>query len=175
MKKPRPSKHIGRKRRAAGWTLLVLGVLVAGVWAVSGWVSLRYLTPTWSLSLWRGTASLTRYESPIPPGVPGYVSGWSSDTSTTGSRFWGWSWFPIFDEGRGVAYFTPAGTGLLTQFVRFWPLLLLLWTPAALLLRSGVLARRRARKGACPKCGYSLAGLAEGAACPECGKGAATT
>ena len=44
-----------------------------------------------------------------------------------------------------------------------WPIPLLLWTPAALLLRSGILARRRAVKGMCAKCGYSLAGLASDA------------
>ncbi|MDP1662524.1 MAG: hypothetical protein Q8L55_11485 [Phycisphaerales bacterium] len=47
---------------------------------------------------------------------------------------------------------------------------LLLWTPAALLLRSGILARRRAITGKCRSCGYDLAGLAGDSLCPECGK-----
>lgn len=50
----------------------------------------------------------------------------------------------------------------------WWPVLIVglgaLW-----FLHADHRARRRAASGACPSCGYSMAGLAHGATCPECG------
>ncbi|HYD01453.1 MAG TPA: hypothetical protein VEB22_09525 [Phycisphaerales bacterium] len=177
-------KKIGRKRRAAGWTLLTLGVIVAGVWVASGWWLLRVTMKPWDLHAENGVARF--FWSPkgilaadgvsvLPPRSKG--TRWairdpfggmflSTSTDRYDDRWWKtWAASRIARHPKG------GKTPLLTDSrLVLWPIPLLLWTPAALLIRSGILARRRALKGMCPKCGYSLAGLSAGAACPECGK-----
>jgi hypothetical protein len=54
--------------------------------------------------------------------------------------------------------------------VALWPLPLPLVGAGVWIGWLGWRARRRQKRGACPKCGYSLAGIAAGAACPECGE-----
>ena len=165
-------KRIGRKRRAAGWTLLTLGVIVAGVWVASGWWSAAWVKDHLEIRCYRGVVRMSRNRMLKP--------GWSSYPATGNGRRFVWALRP---GNLAVEDMPPAMTGGLyttwgTMYdwavsINLWPIPLLLWTPAALLLRSGILARRRAATGSCAKCGYSLAGLSAGAACPDCGKGAA--
>jgi len=142
-------KRIGRKRRAAGWTLLTLGVIVAGVWAASGWLRVEVDRRTFHVVVDSGLLTI---QSGPPAGrerpflSPSQLSEWS------------WRIRDLINEQRPEVR------------LALWPIPLLLWTPAALLLRSGTLAQRRANTNACAKCGYSLAGLADGAPCPECGR-----
>ncbi len=60
-----------------------------------------------------------------------------------------------------------------------WTLWVPLWLPAASCVACATIAwfldiraRRRAKRGACPKCSYSRTGLAPDAVCPECGAAA---
>ncbi len=57
-------------------------------------------------------------------------------------------------------------------FVPLWPLPLLSLLATAAAWRADAKYLRRARDGACLKCGYDRAGLAAGVVCPECGAAA---
>jgi hypothetical protein len=179
---PGPNKakvnRAGRLRRRVGWTLLTLGVLVAGVWGASGWCRFRLGNTRQWLACSRGCLVYGQSGSVGPP----VITAWTAERQPPGDV--GFEWW--FDRGREAGY--QLSEPLLRRVTRdegygddreraalLWPIPLLVWTPAALLLRSGILARRRANTGACGKCGYSLAGLAEGSPCPECGRKAAAT
>ncbi|HYD00714.1 MAG TPA: hypothetical protein VEB22_05755 [Phycisphaerales bacterium] len=167
MKKLRPPEKVGSKRRSAGWTLLTLGVVVAAVWVASGWRSAFWgrMRGDSLLQIWVAAGVLhVEYVDPVPDLRP--TGQW---TNSLAKVTWDWSW--------QYQYFSNAPKSQYQQMrVRqpLWPTPLLLWSCAALLFRSGILARRRALKGICAKCGYSLAGLGDGAACPECGKPSST-
>ncbi len=53
--------------------------------------------------------------------------------------------------------------------IPLWMFAVLAGVPGAVLFTLGCRARRRAKAGACAKCGYDLRASASGAPCPECG------
>jgi hypothetical protein len=179
------AKTAGKRRTATGWTLLLLGLLVAGVWVASRGRDLGRGFDSGAVWAKEGTFAVAWFSFSRP------VSGWFLPRHF--SAEWEWKWFTRDEQMRAMVgheatdftdtnFFVAAYTDVV--YVRagrirvievvLWPIPLLLWTPAALLLRSGYLARRRANTGSCAKCGYSLARLGAGVPCPECGKGAVT-
>lgn len=174
-------KKIGRggKRRALGWTLLTLGLLVAAVWGASGWWSASWSGPGFELYARHGTAYLVRSEGAVGVSQPHATR---VDELPSTSR--GWDWWartprmpPQIGSNTdlGIVAFAqarpPSAPGPLRLYaVQFWPLGVVCGVGGTVLVRSGILAWRRAMTGMCRKCGYSLAGLAADAPCPECGK-----
>jgi hypothetical protein len=151
VKKRRSIKAIGRKPRTLGWTLLTLGVLVAGVWVWSpdNVVSLN----GWSFDARDGTITISWRDS-------GYDAAVSQISMFPGIRIWRW-WDWYINWGNLGA----ARSGYALIRITPWPLALLL---AGVGL--AVLPRRIAHAGCCCRCGYDLAGLAANNPCPECGK-----
>jgi hypothetical protein len=170
LSKPRVISKIGRKRKVSGWTLLVLGVIVAGVWLASGLWRVSYLGKGFYVQLRNGQLVTGRNDDPR------FFKGWSalmSDPSERGLEFWfGWRKFAVSTTGSysyGVVHIRDVRiTGRVYEYV-LWPVPLpLLMTGGVLLWWSGA-ARRRALRGKCGVCGYDLGGLEAGGKCPECG------
>jgi hypothetical protein len=170
VKKRRP----GRRRRIAGWTLVALGVVVAGGWGMSRW---------WAIERWNGW-----YDFRLGSGGIVFVE---HDERRQGQPvFWrvgpnvfhAFDWtapglldaWPLPDRwdlaiiSRGYDSSNPAAISGWSLVL--WPIPIVLGIAGVSVLRLGVVARRRAIMESCGRCGYSLAGLGDGAACPECGK-----
>ena len=168
----------GRKRRLTGWTLIALGLLVAGVWGGSKWWGLRWRNNETYVAL--GYGQIVLQLNGMGPGFQWGFESWADfkvnwltwygfDSTNDGSRKSERKVGLVRVSTYRADYYTRTDVDVL-----FWPIPLLLWAAGVPVLRSGILARRRAMTGSCSKCGYSLAGLSEGAGCPECGKGMET-
>jgi predicted RNA-binding Zn-ribbon protein involved in translation (DUF1610 family) len=153
--KPHP-----RIRKTVKWGGAVVSVLVVVLWVGSGWWTVGYVSPSgdWvevsvgSLGICHGFHT---------PGATAPSPGWFVHREKP-LLLWFFGWYS--QPHWALWFFVP------------------LWVPAAATLlataaawRLDALARRRAKAGHCPKCGYDLRGLREGAVCPECGAAAAQT
>ena len=176
----------GRKRRVAGWVLLVVGVVIAGVWGASRWWWFGWSGEQESFAVFRGLASIDTQRGnvwsplgwcfdPAPsPHDVGWV--WLTETPTNtwnatqfvNLHFASYQRLNVISSG-----FSNSGQVIGTEhstYICIWPFALVSLLGGGWLVWSGRRARRRAMTGVCLKCGYDLRGLGAGAPCPECGK-----
>ncbi|MGH7130656.1 MAG: hypothetical protein ACREJO_01765 [Phycisphaerales bacterium] len=176
----------GRKRRVAGWVLLVIGVLITGVWGASRWWALGFMGMTWGIGFESGVGAVSvvpsfadstkpknrfiaeanvyddqkRWNLIVPPNYR------ASESDPRGWYYWPVAYSDLLSPNRKSYIFR-------TWLVVLWPFALASLLGGGWLVWSGRRARRRAMTGHCLKCGYDLAGLATPTTpttpCPECG------
>ncbi|MFT3683681.1 MAG: hypothetical protein QM783_01940 [Phycisphaerales bacterium] len=153
--------------------LLTAGLLAAAVWFLSGWYRLAIVRGKWTTTF-QGGHVVSVGLTPDSPRISVMAHG--GHPSLTAYK---WTAFPPSIWGVEFQWsvllvshaYNPLN-GYSAWSVVVWPVPVALCGAGALMLAWGRRARRRAMRGLCAKCGYSLSGLAEGKACPECGEGA---
>jgi hypothetical protein len=162
--------RVGRKRRAAGWFLAIVGGVAVGWWFCSRWWTVSCASPHGYARAEHGCLTVSNSSYPQWTWCGWKLYGDQRQwLATTGSmkgpaQVYNFDWWVI-------SRLPPAWGGETVWHVAAWPVPLVLWLGAAPLIGFGVWARRRALEGRCIECGYDLRGLKAGAVCPECGKG----
>ena len=184
-KKARPAEKIGRRRRVAGASLLVLGAVAAGVWFISRWYvcEFRLGTTEREYGVVHGALVVEWWPDHLQLSFP--RSPWMFDLRrlpriADAALFDRWCWrsSSLIRERsprlQVVDVYVVTYAGYPDDPVRLvvvlWPIPLVLLFAGGLLLRWGVVTRRRVWRNGCAKCGYSLTGLSGGVPCPECGR-----
>lgn len=146
------------RRRRRGHKVTVAALLVGALTALACafraslcWHGGTAADGAWNLLVCAGSVALVRYEDTMPK-YPGMVP--SPGLSVTAEPSWPVPFPFVLSDSA------PPSTLVALP---------LSWAACGLVLWAAVLRRRRWPPGSCGSCGYSLAGLAEGAACPECG------
>jgi hypothetical protein len=141
-----------RIRKTVEWCGAAIAALLISVWIGSNWWGVTWWTGNGG---WYGVSEGQVFFCREPRLVDQENVTWWLGRSF-GPFKWGWTWWwPASD--------------LYTICLPLWMPVLPVLAVTATAWRLDTLARLRARERACPKCGYSLAGLADGSPCPECG------
>jgi hypothetical protein len=146
--KPHP-----RIRKTVKWGGPILCVAIVVLFVASASMRLAY---------WHSSSGIEVYANSgfIAAGVwlPVESPGWSVDRERYAIQWWRFEWH--------------------VYSLEMWAIAFPIWLPLPLVLsatlgawRLDTLARRRARSGKCPKCGYDRRGLPPSSPCPECGSG----